>query len=193
MMTAFTIEAFSNASFWKRLKLWYVSREGCVCVFCVCVCVFLCAHVQWLWWWRWGLPPCVGLGAESRWARDGAENLYWLFFVPQSCLAVVKAASTSWEANCSIYTGRHFLFFHFFFQTYFFILQWEMYLQSTVSEYFVCFFHGLNKTDTIKRKKSSSDEKVKAGKSCPSFHFETSPDMYRNQEQVHTIYNTILH
>lgn len=41
--------------------------------------------VQWLWWWMWGLPPCVGLGAESRWARDGAENLYWLFL----CLRAV--------------------------------------------------------------------------------------------------------
>lgn len=58
-----------------------VCLHTCAGHFCVCVC----AHVQWLWWWRWGLPPCVGLGAESRWARDGAENLYWLFL----CLRAV--------------------------------------------------------------------------------------------------------
>lgn len=41
-----------------------------------CARVFVCAHVQRLRARRWGLPPCVRLRAESRWARDGAENLY---------------------------------------------------------------------------------------------------------------------
>lgn len=52
-------------------KCWYVTQGGCVCL---CECVSLC--LPRLCYWRWGLPPCVGLGAESRWARDGAENLY---------------------------------------------------------------------------------------------------------------------
>lgn len=66
-------------------KCWYVTQEGCVRLQeCVSLCALrLCC-------WRWGLPPCVGLGAESRWARDGAENLYWLFLCLRAVLPLSK-------------------------------------------------------------------------------------------------------
>lgn len=83
----------------------------CVCVFAyVCVCVFVCA--------RWTVIVMVEVGVASLCGTRSREQVGsgWsresvlIVFVPQSCLAVVKAASTSWEANCSIYTGRRFLF-----------------------------------------------------------------------------------
>lgn len=36
------------------------------------------------------------------WSRESVL----IVFVPLSCLAIVRAASTSWEANCCIYTRR---------------------------------------------------------------------------------------
>lgn len=40
----------------------------------------------------------------SGWSRESVL----IVFVPQSCSGVVRATSTSREANCSVYTGRRF-------------------------------------------------------------------------------------
>lgn len=91
-------------------------RVGAFQRWCVCVCVLIrylcvsgCVYVQWLW--RWGLTPCVGTVSREQVGSGWSRESVLIVFVPQSSLAVVKASSTSWEANCSIYTRRRFLSF----------------------------------------------------------------------------------
>lgn len=61
------------------------------------------------------------------WSRESVL----IVFVPLSCLAIVRAASTSWEANCCIYTRRCLPFPSKKIYLFIFILRWEVYKKKT--------------------------------------------------------------
>lgn len=78
----------------------------------VCVCLYVCTYTV-IVMVEGGVASLCGTQSREQVGSGWSRESVLIVFVPQSCLAVVKAASTSWEANCSIYTGRRFLFFFF--------------------------------------------------------------------------------
>lgn len=97
-------------SVWGGFCLWYMTQESCVCLHeCVHVCLyaFSCAVIVLLL--EVGVASLCGTRSREQVGYGWSRESVLIVFVPQSCFAVVKAHSTSWEANCSIYTGRRFL------------------------------------------------------------------------------------
>lgn len=92
----------------KNSGLWN-SRDVRVCLhMCVCLCVCTCTVIVRV---EVGVASLCATRSREQVGSGWSRESVLIVFVPQSCLAVVKAASTSWEANCSIYTRRRFPFF----------------------------------------------------------------------------------
>lgn len=120
-MTVFTRRGISSVqeSHCDFKKLWYVTQEDCVSLHtCVCVWLYVCMYTV-IVMVKGGVASLCGTQRREQVGSGWSRESVLIVFVPQSCLAVVKAASTSWEANCSIYTGRRFLFFFFYLFIYF--------------------------------------------------------------------------
>lgn len=82
---------------------------------CLCLCVRTSTVIAIV---EVGVASLCGTRSREQVGSGWSRESVLIVFVPQSCLAVVKAASTSWEANCSIYTRRR---FHSLFKIYLFI------------------------------------------------------------------------
>lgn len=131
----------------KMLKICRWKQSECVCVF-LRVCAPLCTVMVMV---DVGVASLCGTQSREQVGSGWSRESVLIVFVPQSCLAVVKAASTSWEANCSIYTGRRFPFFlsiFFFFQMYlfhsFYFYNRGMFLHPCVSQNGLAAFNPLS-------------------------------------------------
>lgn len=115
------IDAGSNSAHYTRRKCWNSAMwKQSECVRALPrTCTPLCTVIVMV---DVGVASLCGTRSREQVGSGWSRESVLIVFVPQSCLAVVKAASTSWEANCSIYTGRRFPFFLsiFFFQMYLF-------------------------------------------------------------------------
>lgn len=115
------IDAGTNSAHYRRRKCWNSAMwKQSECVRALPrTCTPLCTVIVMV---DVGVASLCGTRSREQVGSGWSRESVLIVFVPQSCLAVVKAASTSWEANCSIYTGRRFPFFLsiFFFQMYLF-------------------------------------------------------------------------
>lgn len=141
----------------KNSSMW---NSWDVCVYlhmCTCLCVCACTVMVIM---EVGVASLRGTRSREQVGSGWSRESVLIVFVPQSCLAVVKAASTSWEANCSIYTRRRFPFLSFFYFFYYYYFTMGDVATTYCVRWCSCWFSPIPGNTT--KLQCSSDEKAKA-------------------------------